>query len=69
MCGGGDKPKAKKRAPAPVQPPAQPPSVKATAAEVNIGSKDETGTKKRKKVGRSQLRQKATGSNSSGLGS
>ena len=71
MCGGGSKPKPKPR-PKPIpQPPAQPPAVKATAAEVNIGSKTDSGPTKRRKVGRSQLRQNKSsgGSRTSGLGS
>ena len=56
MCGGSaPKPKPKPVAPAPPQPPTQPPSITSSAAEVNIGSREE-GESKRRRVGRSQLR-------------
>jgi len=67
MC-GGSAPKPKPRPKPAPEPPAQPPAVKATAAEVNIGSKEGSGVSKRTKIGRSQLRQSKTGGSTSGLG-
>ena len=63
MCGGGSAPK-------PVQPPpAQPPPIIEAAPEVAVGNQSE-GVSKRKKIGRSQLRQTpSTGASPSGLGS
>ena len=55
MCGGSapkPQPVAAKQV---TQPPAQPPSITSSAAEVNIGSREE-GESSRRRVGRSQLR-------------
>lgn len=63
MCGGGDKPKPK---PAPVALP--PPVVEDEAPEVSIGNTEE-GSKKRKRLSRSDLKTKASGGQAkSGLG-
>ena len=71
MCagGGGSAPKPPPP-PKPIpEPPPQPPPIKEAAAEVKTGAKKEDGPK-RKKIGRSQLRQKPSGSGGgSGLGS
>ena len=55
MCGGSAPKPPKPVAPKPPQPPAQPPSITSSAAEVNIGSREE-GEATRRRVGRSQLR-------------
>jgi len=72
MCtGGGGAPKApQQKAPEPIpEPPAQPPPLKSAAAEVKVGAKDKS-VSKRKKIGRSALKQGSSGSSSSsGLGS
>jgi len=65
MCGGGSAPKDP-----PKQPPAQPPPIIESAPEVAVGNQSE-GVSKRKKIGRSQLRQTSsasTGAPASGVG-
>ena len=70
MCtGGGSAPKPPKRVDPIPEPPAQPPPLKSATAEVKVGAKEATGSK-RKRVGRSQLKQSSSGSASgAGLGS
>jgi len=63
MCGGGSPPKP------PEQPKPQPPPIIESAPEVAVGNQSE-GVSKRKKIGRSQLKQSpSTGATPAGLGS
>jgi hypothetical protein len=69
MCGGG--PPKPKPPPPPVQPPVQPPPIAEAAPEVAVGNQSKSEAKRRK-VGRSALKQapaSSGGASSSGLGS